>query len=216
MKAVPGTILSTILSLILGASEPAMAADSAATSGTAVASAATLPFHFDKGELTAMLAAYAKASGRKIIVDPGVRGSVSVYLPGEVTLDEAFNIVCDALALNGFSIVENGDTWIVRSARNAQRDMIPTVTVLPPPRPNRMMTMIFKLKHANPDDVLKQLRILPSKDGEMTLFEPTKQLIVSDYAANINRISRILETIDIPASANFKAPSRPAKKPETP
>lgn len=51
-------------------------------------------------------------------------------------MEEAFNLLNDSLALNGFSIVENGETTVVMTARNAQRDGIPTVTEVPPARPD--------------------------------------------------------------------------------
>ena len=169
-----------------------------------------IPFHFDNGEILAMIAAYAKASGKKFIVDPGVRGKVSVFLPGDVSLDEAYNILMESLSINGFTIIEEGDTNIVKSARNAQRDGIPTVTKLPPVKPNRMLTMVFALKYAPVEQINMRLRILPSKDGEMTPFESTNSLIVSDYAANINRIADVLAMLDTPAAAaKWKAPPRP-------
>jgi type II secretory pathway component GspD/PulD (secretin) len=179
------------------------------TQETAPSSQVKIPFHFDNVEILAMIAAYAKASGKKFIVDPGVRGKVSVFLPSDVSLDEAYNILMESLSINGFTIIEEGDTNIVKSARNAQRDGIPTLTKLPPVKPNRMLTMIFTLKYAPVEQINMRLRILPSKDGEMTPFEPTNSLIVSDYAANINRIADVLALLDTPAAAKWKVPQRP-------
>lgn len=207
---------AALLVLVAILSVPALAvAQSAApkemlSKSAEVSSEAKIPFRFENGEILAMIAAYSKASGKKFIVDPGVRGKISVFLPGDVTLDEAYNILMESLSINGFTIIDAGDTSIVKSARSAQRDGIPTVTKLPPPKPNRMVTMTFTPKYVSVEELNKRLRILPSKDGEMTPFEPTNSLIISDYAANINRIAEIIAQIDTPAAAKWKAPARPA------
>lgn len=169
-----------------------------------------LPFRYENGEITAMIAAYSKATGQKFIIDPSVRGKATALIPGDVSAEEAFNILCDALAINGFSLFEQGDTFIVKSARNAQRDAIPTYTKLPPPRPNRMVTWIATPKYASVEEINKRLRILPSKDGEMTPFEPSNSLIISDYASNLNRIAELIAQIDTPEAAKWKTPPRPS------
>jgi type II secretory pathway component GspD/PulD (secretin) len=169
-----------------------------------------LAFRYDGGEISAMIAAYSKATGQKFIIDPGVRGKATVLLPGDVSAEEAFNILCDVLSINGYSLFEQGDTYIVKSARNAQRDAIPTFTEVPPPRPNRMVTWIATLKYIKVEEVNKRLRILPSKDGEMTPFEPSNQLIISDYSSNINRIAHLIQAMDTPEAAKWKSPKAPA------
>lgn len=180
---------------------------------TPVNNTTKISFSFADGEITSMIATYAKASGKKFLIDPGVRGKATMHLPGEVTLDEAYNLLVDALALNGFTVIESQDFTIVRSARNAQRDLIPVYTTLPPAKPNRMVTMIFTLKHARAEDVNRNLRVLPSKDGELTPNEATNQLIVSDYASNIHRIGEIIEKIDTPQAAKWKPKAREAYQP---
>lgn len=180
------------------------------------ASDTMVSFRYDNGELSSMISSFAKASGRKFIVDPSVRGRISVFLPGEVSLDEAYNILCESLSINGFTVVEEGDTTSIIAARNAQRDAIPTVTTVPPLKPNKMMTLVYKLNYIPSEEVVKRLRILPSKDGEITTFEPTNSLIISDYAANLNRVADILKQLDQPSAAKWKPKPAPPAAPKAP
>ena len=191
-----------LLTAVLTASLKTNAAEPAISSPPE--SLAMIPFHYDNGEISAMIAAYAKASGKKIIVDPGVRGRATVLLPGDVSVDEAFNILCEVLSVNGFTVVDVGDTMVIKSARNAQRDSIPTVREVPPAKPNRMITLILKLKYASVGEVNKRLRLLPSKDGEMSPYEATNELVVSDYAANLVRIAKLVGELDTPEAAAWE------------
>jgi len=169
------------------------------------ADAAPIKFSFVNGELTQMIETYAKASGKKIVVDPGVRGKATIYAPDAVALDEAFNLLADALEANGFSYSERGDVIFICSARNIQRDLLPIYHEAPPLRPARMATLIMNLKHASAEEINKRLRILPSKDGEMTPYEPSNQIIINDYTPNLARIYQTIQELDKPETKEFTA-----------
>lgn len=154
---------------------------------------------FPNEELTKVIEVYSKATGQKFAVDPGVRGKVSLFIPEPVSAEEAFNQLSTALALNGFGISKQGDTMVVRSARNLQRDLIEVSKERPSLKPERMYTWIYTLKHVTPSSVNRDLRILPSKDGELSVYENTNQLIISDWVSSLNRIGDILQEIDKPA-----------------
>ncbi|MFN7729910.1 MAG: secretin N-terminal domain-containing protein [Bdellovibrio sp.] len=87
---------------------------------------------------------------------------------------------------------------MIRSARNIQRDGIEVLTELPPARPERMVTWIVTLKNASVEKVNRDLRILTSKDGEMSIFMDTNQLYISDFTSNLYRIKKILDRLDQP------------------
>lgn len=183
-----------------------LALSCAATSFSALAVAAepTFRFSFDNGELTQMISTYAKATGQKFVVDPSVRGKATLLLPAEVSASEAFNQLSSALALNGFAISEQGDTMVVMAARNIQRSLIPVVSELPPLKPERMVAWSVTLKNVKAKDINNQVRILPSKDGEMMPYDPGNKLVFIDWVSNIHRINKIIGELDVPSSHKKK------------
>jgi type II secretory pathway component GspD/PulD (secretin) len=180
----------------------------------------TLKFHFDNAELKDIIAAYAKASGQKFVIDPSVKGKASILNTKDTSITEAFALLSSALAVNSFAISEQGDTMIVESARTAERSLIPLYKELPDLKPERMASMVFELKFVSADEINKRLRILPSKDGEMTPYQPTNKLFVTDWVSNIRRIAEIINEIDQPAPGTaadakaWKSGNRKAEKPE--
>lgn len=171
-----------------------------------------IKFAFADAELRLIIETYAKASGKKILVDPGVRGKATIYAPDDVSLEEALNLMASALEVNGFSFIERDDLLYICSSRNIQRNLIPLFREEPPLKPTRMATMILDLKHASAENLNKYLRILPSKDGEMTPYEPTNQLIVSDYTPNLIRIYKMIQELDKPETKEFRAKQDDWKK----
>ncbi len=160
-------------------------------------------FSFANEELTKMVETYSKATGQKFILDPGVRGKASILLPEDVTAEEAFNQLSTALAVNGFAISKRDDTMVIMSARNIQRSLIESYTdVVPPMKPERMVTYILTLQNVPAAQINMDLRILTSKDGELSVFSSGNSVIISDWASNIQRVAALLKELDKPVSAN--------------
>lgn len=157
-----------------------------------------IKWYFNNEDITKMVEMYSKVSGQKFVVDPGVRGKASIFIQEPVTLEEAFNQLSSALAINGYAISKQGDTMVIRSARNTQRDYIEVSSKLPNPKPERMYTWVYTAKYVPVDAINRDIRILTSKDGEMVANMTTNQLLISDYTSNLNRIADILKEIDKP------------------
>lgn len=153
---------------------------------------------FNNEELTKIIEMYSKASGQKFIVDPSVRGKISIYLPEAVSVEEAFNQLSSALAINGYAISKQGDTMIIQTARSIQRDLIEVSSERPSLKPQRMYTWIYNVKHMPAYTVNRDLRILPSKDGEMAVNLSANQIIITDWVSNLNRVAEIMNEIDKP------------------
>lgn len=155
-----------------------------------------MKLYFNNEELTKIIEMYSKASGQKFVVDPSVRGKVSIFIQEPVSIEEAFNHLSSALAINGYAISKQGDTMIIKSARNIQRDLIEVSTVLPAMKPERMYSWIYTAKNIPAASINRELRILSSKDGEVSVYESTNQIIITDWTSNLLRVSEILKEID--------------------
>ncbi len=163
-----------------------------------VKAADNMKMYFNSEEITKIIELYSKASGQKFVVDPSVRGKVSIFLQESVSIEEAFNQLSSALALNGYAISKQGDTMVVKSARNIQRDLIEVSTEKPALKPERMYTWIYTAKNIPATNIISDLRILPSKDGELSLNANSNQIIFCDWTSNLQRVGEILKEIDKP------------------
>lgn len=168
------------------------------------ANAATVKVYFNNEEINKVIEMYSKATGQKFIIDPGVRGRISIYNQEPITHEEFFSQLSNALSLNGFAISKQEDVMVIQSARNAQRNLLEVSAEVPPIKPQKMYTWIYTAKHVPVSRLNRDLRILPSKDGEMNINEPTNQIIISDWSTNIVRVAEILKSVDIPQDPNIK------------
>lgn len=154
-------------------------------------------FDYPNADIADVIRAMSELTGKNFIVDPQVRGKITIIAPSRITVAEAYKAFLSALAINGLAIVPGDGFYKIKQARAAQRDNIDTFSGAYYPTADQMITRIIKLKYISADEVNKQLRILTSKDGELVPYTPTNSLIVSDYGANIDRIMKILEELDV-------------------
>lgn len=154
-------------------------------------------FDYPNADVADVVKAISELTGKNFIVDPQVRGKITIIAPSRITVAEAYKAFLSALAINSLAVVPGDGFYKIKQARAAQRDNIDTFSGAYYPTSDQMITRIIKLKYISADEVNKQLRILTSKDGELVPYTPTNSLIVSDYGANIDRIMKILSQLDV-------------------
>lgn len=155
-------------------------------------------FDYPNADIADVIKAISELTGKNFIVDPAVRGKITIIAPSRITVAEAYKAFLSALAINSMTVVPSGSFLKIKTARNAQRDSIETYSGDYFPNTDQMITRIIKLKYISADEVNKNLRILPSKDGEMVPYPQTNSIIISDYGSNIERVMKIIKEIDVP------------------
>jgi len=155
-------------------------------------------FDYPNVEITDVVKAISELTGKNFIIDPGVRGKITILAPSQITVAEAYKAFLSALAINGYAVVPSGNFLKIRSARNAQRDGIETYSGSYYPNTDQMITRVISLKHISAEAINRDLRILTSKDGEMSIYSPTNSIIISDYGSNIDRVMKIISQLDVP------------------
>lgn len=166
------------------------------------AAAQSMKFNYKNEEITKIVEDYAKATKQVFVFEGGVRGKATILTEGSIPVSEAYNLMSSALAVNGYGITKQGETFVIMSARNIQRNLVEVTTEVPALKPERMVTYIYSAKNIPVTVLNSNLRILSSKDGEMTIEGKTNRMIFTDWSSNIQRIATILKEVDKPADPN--------------
>jgi len=165
------------------------------------ASESSMEMNFKEKEVIEIIEAYRKSSGEKFIIDPDVRGKITILSEGKVPLPEAFHILSSALAVRGYAILKKDGFLLVRNARSASKDLVETSEYLPEsPKPERLFTWVVKVQHLNAEQFEKNLRNLISRDGNFFIDSGRNQMVVTDYLSTLYRIRDLLKFWDKPAT----------------
>jgi len=164
------------------------------------ASAQTVNFEFDNAELRTVIKAVAEFTGKNFLVDPGVKGKVTVVAPEPLTREEAYKAFLSVLEVHGYIAVESeGVTKIVPQEAGKATEVSP-VTGGPAPDKEDMVTRVIHLDHVVADRLVPVLRPLVAPYGYLAAETGSRSLIVSDRAANVDRITGIVRRLDRPVN----------------
>jgi general secretion pathway protein D len=113
-----------------------------------------------------------------------------------LTVDEAYKVFQSVLEVHGFTTVPAGDVIkIVRTVESRQKET-PLFSVDPASSEDQVITKIIPLQHASANELRKILVPMVSKQGLIVAYAPTETMILIDYASNVQRISKIVNSVD--------------------
>jgi len=155
---------------------------------------------FNNVDISVFIKFISELTGRNFLVDPRIRGKVTINSPSKITVDEAYRVFESVLELNGFTTIPgDGITKIIPSAvarsSNLETILEPEVTV---PDAERSITKIIQLRYADANEVRRLMTPLVAKTSVILAYTQTNALIITDNAANIQRLERIIAAIDRP------------------
>ncbi|MBN8439822.1 MAG: type II secretion system secretin GspD [Candidatus Accumulibacter sp.] len=156
--------------------------------------------NFVNAEIGAVIQAIGKLSGRNFVVDPRVKGTINIVTPRPVDKTLIYSILLSALRLQGYAVIEGkGVTRVVPEA-DAKLYATPVGKGKPTTDGDRVQTEVFTLRHESAAQVLPVIRPLVAPNNSVTVYAAKNSLVVTDYAENLQRIARIIESIDVPQS----------------
>ena len=172
-------------------------ADAAASRGAAEPSSAPVTLNFVNAEIEAVTRAIAAMINRQMLVDPRVRGTVTLYSERPVPPREAYQNYLSALRGLGFAVVESaGLLKVVPEADAKLQTSVVSVGPAEPQRGDQVITQVFRLQHENPNNLVAVLRPLISPNNTINANPSNQSLVITDYAENLARIGKIIAALD--------------------
>ena len=171
----------------------------------ATRSTAPVTVNFINADIEAVSRAFAAMINRAIVVDPRVRGTITVYSEQPQSVRAAFQSFQSALRGLGFAVVESGGILKVVPEADAKLQT-GTVSIGDQVaiRGDQVITQIFTLRYENPNNLVAVLRPLISANNTINANPGSNSLIITDYAENLRRISQIIAALDVPSGTDVE------------
>ncbi len=192
-------MLTTLFSLLLVTFPPLMQAQtSLETSQTGLPEAATdkITLNFENADIHALINAVSKITGKNFIVDPRVKGNVTLISAEQLDPEQVYEVFLSVLDVHNVVAVEaNG---LVKLLPKAISKQLPTPTRFGKSdlRGDTQITEVYQMKFGSVRDILPILKPLLPPTSHFAAHAPTNTLILTDTAANVNRILSIVKKLD--------------------
>ncbi len=152
--------------------------------------------NFKDADITMIAEAVSAATGKNFIIEPRVRAQVTMLSSTPMSPDAFYQAFLSILQVYGFVAMPAGDVIKIVPDANARtmpgNDLPDRVSATS----DEIVTQVIQVKNVNAAQLVPILRSLIPQNGHLAAYQPSNILIISDRAANVNRIMRIIRRID--------------------
>ncbi len=134
--------------------------------------------------------------GLNFVVEPTIRGTISVHIRGNYTKKELLDLVNSVLQMQGLALVPGGHGLykVVRKANSPKMGVVVT-TKKRSKRPGDVIRVI-QLQYLSASHAASNLRNLVSPGAVVIPVPSSNSIILSDTAENVLKVSKILSILD--------------------
>ena len=189
------------ISLLMAAAATWYAPDLQAQPASATRSGEPVTLNFTNAEIDAVARAMANITGFNVVVDPRVKGTLTLITEKPVGRRAAMDQFLAALRLQGFTMVESAGLYKVVPEADAKLQSgavsVADGVAQGGPIGNQITTQIFRLNFESATNMVTVLRPLISPNNTINANPGNNTLVITDYADNLRRIARIIAAMDV-------------------
>ncbi len=154
--------------------------------------------NFTNVDISALVKVMSELTRKNFILDERVTGKVTIMTPTRISPGEAYQVFLSALEIKGFTAVEDeGVTRIIpaASARQSGLKVLQDGSMAG----EGFVTKLIRMNFVNPQEIVRTIIPLLSKDGSLIPYPPTNSVIITDSVSNIRKMESLIRAMDVAA-----------------
>jgi len=198
VKTIPALLLAGLLGVSAAYAQSATppAADQQEPPKIGRAGDDFITLNFSNIDIAALVKVMSEFTRKNFILDEKVTGKVTLMTPTKISPEEAYQIFLSALEIKGFTAVEDGR--IIRivptaSARQSGLRVMQDGSM----KGEGYVTKLIRMTYVNPQEIVRTLTPLITKDGNLIAYPATNSLIITDSVSAIRKIEQLVSALDM-------------------
>ena len=200
-KIIATSIASSMLALAV---LPAPTAFAQARNNAARFRGDAVTLNFVNADIEGVARAMSVILKQQFVVDPRVRGNITLYSEQPLAPRDAYLSFLAALRGLGFAVAEVGGLLKIVPEADAKLQTGTVSVGEVSRRGDQVMTQIFKLSYENANNLVPVLRPLISPNNTINANPGNNSLVITDYADNLQRIGKIIASMDTPSGGDVE------------
>ncbi|CAH1748500.1 General secretion pathway protein D [Thauera humireducens] len=168
--------------------------------GIAQAGDEPISLNFQNADIDSVIHAVGKLTGQNFLIDPRVKGKLNIVTNTPIQRELSYQILLSALRLQGFAAIEGEGVIKIVPETDAKLHGVPVRRTPAAAGGDRLVTQVFALRHESATQMMGVVRPLVTPSNTVTAFPSNNTLVVTDYAANIERIAAVIDSLDVSQS----------------
>jgi general secretion pathway protein D len=196
-------VAALVLSALLLSSAAAQTGRSVGQAATPAATTTStqeelVRINMNNADIRTVIKWVAEQTQKNIIIDPRVKGKLSVLSSSAMTMDDAYQVFLAALDVYGFAVVESGNNLKILPNAQARSSGLPLVeSFAQSDQSNADFVMnVIKVDNISANEVVTILRPLVPQTGHLAALPSSNSVIIADRINNITRLANLIRHID--------------------
>ena len=160
--------------------------------------------NFKGADIQAVISTVAQATGKNFIIDPRVKGKVTLVSNRPMGKGEIYKVFLSVLEVHGFTAIPSGKAIKIVPDADAKHSNLPNASGRRPGKGDEAVTRVIQVEHVTAAQLVPILRPLVPPQGHLAAYPQSNVLIISDRAGNIERLLNIIRRIDQPSSGEIE------------
>ena len=144
--------------------------------------------NFRDADINSLIESVAEITGKSFIVDPRVRGTVTIIAPEAINSNMLYQAFLSALQVQGFQAVEDGAVIRIVPFNQAFG--------LSGDGNNELETRLIKVEHVEAASLVPVIKPLLSSSARLQAFSQSNYLVVTDIKSNIEKLIELVKEMD--------------------
>ena len=157
-----------------------------------------ITLNFQDVDIRALVSTVSEITGKNFIVDPRVKGKVTLVSGGPLNSNQIYDVFLSVLEVHNFSAVPAGSIIKIIPSNIVKQQPTPTQYRITTDSRDIQVTQVYQLKHASVQELIPILRPLLPPTSHFAAHAATNTLIFTDTQSNIQRLLEIIGKIDVP------------------
>ena len=168
-----------------------------------VAAQDTVSLSFVNADIPSVVKTIGGHTGKTFIIDPRVTGTMNIISQTAVSKEIAYQILLSALRVHGYAAIE--ERGVVKIVPEADAKTSGTVVDRSTQiSGDRIVTQVFTLQNESAAQLAQVLRPLVAPNNFIGAYPGSNVLVIADYASNVNRIAKIISSIDVSTGTDLQ------------
>ena len=151
-------------------------------------------------DIRTLIETVSRISGKNFIIDPRVKGQkVTVVTGRALNVDDLYETFLSILDVHGYSAVTSGDIIKIIPSNQAKQNPLPVIDdddANANAKSDELITRVVRVEHVPVAQLVPILRPLIPNNGQLQAYGPSNTLLISDRAANIERVIEVIKRMD--------------------
>jgi general secretion pathway protein D len=157
---------------------------------------ADITLNLKDADISTLIATVSEVTGRNFIVDARVKGKVNVISSSPMSDEALYETFLAVLSVNGFAAIPAGEAIKIVPEATARQEGSGYYGARKGLPIDEVVTRVFQLQNINAAQLVPILRVMVPQWGHLAAYQPNNTLIITDRAANVERIEKLITQMD--------------------